>query len=262
MSTVAAPDQESKEPSGGKRSAWNAPGGGKKDPDLERICALTYLVVDDSRFARAIAKNVLHAIGIRNLFEVEDACQALAAIEKQEIDVAIVDFEMPGMSGAEFTWRLRRSKIERIQQMPIVMISNHADEGHILKAINSGVNEFLPKPFSQGGLYDRLRRAVVARRPFIVSEVYVGPDRRLKDRDFPRIQQRRGLPPVVLLDFTGPEPRRIEVGKDRAGIARFSAMAETEAPVPDQPAPDQPAGEAVADNADLIRRSVDEKLKD
>lgn len=253
MAIAAALDQNGKEPQGEKRSVWGGRGGEKKDPDLEKLCALSYLIVDDSRFARATVKNVLHVIGIRNVAESEDAETALLVIEKQDVDVVIVDFEMPGMNGAEFAWRLRRSKVERIQQLPIVMISNHADEGHINKAINSGVNEFLPKPFSQGGLYARIRRAAVSPKPFIVSEGYIGPDRRLKDQDFPAKQEQRGLPPVVLLDFTGPEPKRIEISKAAPAApaaSGFSAMAEAAAPAPAPGA------------GDLLSRTVDEKLKD
>lgn len=245
MATVAALDQDAKEPQGKNHSVWGSRGGEKKDPDLEKICALSYLIVDDSRFARTTVKNVLHVLGIRNVSEAEDAAQALIMVEKQGVDVVIVDFEMPGMNGAEFTWRLRRSKTERIQQTPIIMISNHADETHIRQAINSGVNEFLPKPFSQGGLYARLRRAAVNPKPFIVAEGYVGPDRRLKDQDLPAKQEQRGLPPVVLLDFTGPEPKRVEVGKPAPAAPLFSALDESAAPA----------------LGDALSRTVDEKLK-
>ena len=246
MATVAALDQDAKEPQGEKHSVWGSRGGEKKDPDLEKICALSYLIVDDSRFARTTVKNVLRVLGIRNVSEAEDAAQAFVIVEKQGVDVVIVDFEMPGMSGAEFTWRLRRSKIERIQQMPVVMISNHVDETHIRQAINSGVNEFLPKPFSQGSLYARLRRAAVNPKPFIVAEGYVGPDRRLKySEGDEKLVSTRGLPPVVLLDFTGPEPKRVEVGKPAPAAPLFSAMAESAAPA---------AG-------DSLSQTVDEKLK-
>lgn len=80
MATVAALDQDAKEPQGKNHSVWGSRGGEKKDPDLEKICALSYLIVDDSRFARTTVKNVLHVLGIRNVSEAEDAAQALIMV--------------------------------------------------------------------------------------------------------------------------------------------------------------------------------------
>ncbi|MBM3566352.1 MAG: response regulator [Alphaproteobacteria bacterium] len=251
MATTAAPG---KEPNGASAdgATWGRHGGDKKDPDLERISGMSFLIVDDSRFARTTIKNVLLALGIRRVIEAEDAPQALTILEKQGADVVIVDFEMPGMSGAEFTWRLRRSKNEALQQIPVVMVSTHADEGHIRTAINAGVNEFLPKPFSQSGLYQRVRRSVVTPKPFIISEGYVGPDRRLKDRDGAEKASPGGLPPVVLFDCTGAEPKRIETGAQAAAKS---------APLPVQAAPAKPKFSVLSEGGD-VAESVNEKLKD
>ncbi len=226
---AAAEPNEPKANQNGAGAAWASRGGDRKDPDIEKIIGLSYLIIDNSRFARATVKNVLHVLGIRNLFEAESAEQALSDIDKNPIDVVITDFEMPGMSGAEFTWRLRRGKNERLQQMPVVMVSSHVDESHIRLAINAGVNEFLPKPFAQADLLLRVKRAIISPKPFIVAEGYVGPDRRFKDRDGATTAQQSGLGPVVLLDFTGPEPVRIEVGKGGAVLLQSQPEAQPEA---------------------------------
>jgi CheY-like chemotaxis protein len=179
---TAAGAERSEEPQENRDIPRKRPGGGNgKDPDHDRLCGLSYLVVDDSRFARAMIKNVLHALGIRNLAESETGEQALNLAGRIRIDVVFTDFEMPGMNGAEFVWRLRRSKDEQIRRVPVIMISNYADEGHIRTAINSGVNEYIPKPFSRNDLYVRLRRSVLSPKPFIVAPGYVGPDRRIVD---------------------------------------------------------------------------------
>lgn len=233
MGTTAAEQDVSKDAKGSDGATWGARGD-KRDPDLERISGLSYLIVDDSRFARATIKNVLHVLGIRNLAEAESAEQALNELDKHPIDIVITDFEMPGMSGAEFTWRLRRSKNERLQQIPVVMVSTHADESHIRLAINAGVNEFLPKPFSQADILMRVKRSVISPKPFIVAEGYVGPDRRFKDRDGATTAEQSGLRPV-LIDCTGAEPKKFEVGKD--GLRPIQPAAQPEAQPETQPEP-------------------------
>jgi two-component system, chemotaxis family, chemotaxis protein CheY len=200
-----------------------APGGGSgKDPGLARICGLFYLIVDDNRFSRTAAKSVLHGIGIRRIVECETAEQAQNLLKNTAIDVIIVDFEMPGMSGAEFTWRLRRAKDENVQRTPVIMVSDHADENHIRLAIDAGVNEFVPKPFSQKDIYSRLQRSIISPRPFIVAPGYIGPDRHAADGGLGGERMRPGSPtlPALLLDFTGPEPKRIEIAKPGMGALK------------------------------------------
>ena len=246
MAATAAERGESNVAKGGDGTTWGTRGD-KRDPDLEKISGLSYMIVDDSRFARTTIKNVLHALGIRGVFEVESAEQALSDIDKHPIDIVIIDFEMPGMSGAEFTWRLRRSKNERLQRMPVVMVSNHADESHIRLAINAGVNEFLPKPFSQADILMRVKRAVIAPKPFIVAEGYVGPDRRFKDRDGATTVEQSGLRPV-LVDCTGPQPKKFQVGRD--GLRPIEPEAKPEA---------QPRFSVMDES---LSAAVQEKLKD
>ncbi|MCC7015599.1 MAG: response regulator [Rhodospirillales bacterium] len=215
------------------------PGGGSgKDPGHDRLCGLSYLVVDDSRFARAMIKTVLHALGIRNLSESETAEQAMNLAKRSGIDVVFTDFELPGMNGAEFVWRLRRWDDERVRRIPVIMISKYADAGHIRIAINSGVNEYIPKPFSRNGLYLRLRRSVLSPKPFIVAPGYVGPDRRIVDGGAESGVERRSdaPPPAEPRAAAGPEPDRNEAAE--SGTAEpapkpnpsFSALSETAAP--------------------------------
>ena len=215
-----------------RKSRSNSGGAGKKDPDRARLCGLFYLVVDESRFTRSTIKDALHGIGIRNIVEMENAEEVLRYLAAQHlVDVIVTDFEMPGMSGAEFVWWLRRSEDERARRIPVVMVSDHADEVHIRAAINAGVNEYLPKPFSQKDLYSRLHRAVFSPKPFVVGPGYIGPDRRISD-DKPRqgIERRCALSPADLLDApAGPEARRTETAQPAASPKpSFSVLSETD----------------------------------
>lgn len=227
------------EPRENRENPRKEPGGRSgKDPDHDRLRGLSYLVVDDSRFARAMIKNVLHALGIRNLTESETAEQALNLAKRNGIDVIFTDFELPGMNGAEFVWRLRRWDDERVRRIPVIMVSKYADEGHIRTAINSGVNEYIPKPFSRNILYLRLRRSVLSPKPFIVAPGYVGPDRRIVDDGAEGGVERRSdeSPPAEPREVASPEPGRNEAAE--SGTAEpaakskpsFSALSETAAP--------------------------------
>ena len=195
--------------------------GSDKESDSEHLGRLFYMVADPNRFARTMAKNILHAIGIRNIVEFDDLKAALHHTGGNPVDVIIADFDAPGMTGAEFVWRLRRSKDGRIQRTPVIMVSERVDETRIRAAIDFGVNEFLPKPFSQGGLYSRIHRSVISPKPFIIAPNYIGPDRHGTDnKTGSALDRRNGIDrrdpvstPAVVLDFTGPAPTRVEIAK-------------------------------------------------
>jgi CheY-like chemotaxis protein len=222
-----------------KKSRPHSDGGKQKDPDRVRLCGLSYLVVDDSRFDRATVKDALHGIGIRNIVEMESAGEALHYVYHHPVDAIVADFDIPGMNGAEFVWQLRRSRDERVRRIPVIMVSDHADEGPIRAAIKAGVNDYIPKPFSQSELYARLRRSIVSPRRFLVTPGYVGPDRRLsEERARQGIERRCGLSPSDLLDEPAAETTRTEAAPPAAAPANptakpepsFSVLSETAVP--------------------------------
>lgn len=204
-------------------AVWGRSRAAGKDPDVEKLVGLAYMVADGNRYVRSTIKDALHGMGIRAIVEMDSAEEALGYVEKHAIDAILVGYEMAGMSGAEFAWRLRRNGDARLQQTPVIMISEHADESHVRKAINAGVNEFLPRPFSRTDLFARIRRSVLSPKPFIVSANYIGPDRRLKDSGPRDGIDRRGLVPDVLLDCTGAEPKRVELRENKEPAARLPA---------------------------------------
>jgi DNA-binding response OmpR family regulator len=58
------------------------------------------------------------------------------------------------------------------------MVSGHAEKRRVIMARDAGCNEFLVKPISSKGLYDRILGVVAFPRPFIRTKSYFGPDRR------------------------------------------------------------------------------------
>jgi DNA-binding NtrC family response regulator len=58
------------------------------------------------------------------------------------------------------------------------MLTGHSEKKRVVSARDAGITEFLAKPISAKGLYQRIVNAVANPRPFIKTKTYFGPDRR------------------------------------------------------------------------------------
>jgi len=115
----------------------------------------TALVVDDSRVVRGFICKILEAIG----FEVEQAengVLAKEACERSMPDVIIVDWNMPEMNGLEFVEVLRT--MPNGHEPKVVFCTTENDIKHIMKAIESGADEYIMKPFDRAILETKLHQ--------------------------------------------------------------------------------------------------------
>ncbi len=142
------------------------------------LTELVYIIIDGNRYSREIIKNALYAYGMRNVVEVHDGIAALKILQKTRIDVILVNYELPLMTGIDFTMRVRRCEDIPDPEILLIMLSNNSEKGKIIAARNAGVHEFLAKPLSPQTLYKHIRTNIFNPRKFLRTETYVGPDRR------------------------------------------------------------------------------------
>jgi chemosensory pili system protein ChpA (sensor histidine kinase/response regulator) len=115
------------------------------------------LVVDDSITMRRVSQRLLERHGLEVL-TAKDGVDAFALMAERIPDVALVDIEMPRMDGFELIGRMRRE--ERLQAIPVVMITSRSGTKHREHALSVGANAYLPKPYREEELLDTLARLV------------------------------------------------------------------------------------------------------
>ncbi len=123
------------------------------------------LIVDDEAAIRDMVRMALEIEG----FEVSDASnahQAARLLEQQEIDLVLLDWMMPGVSGIDFASRIRR---EGNHHVGIIMVTAKNDEDDLIKGLDVGADDYLKKPFSTKELISRIKAVL----------------RRLSDNDVP-----------------------------------------------------------------------------
>lgn len=125
---------------------------------LERNRRISALVVDDSLSARSYIASLLAMQGYQ-VSHVADGQSALRMVEAdQNIRLAIVDQEMPGMDGIELTRRLRHLRAR--DRMAVIGVSGSTDASLIPRFLKHGANDFLRKPFSREEFFCRVSQNV------------------------------------------------------------------------------------------------------
>ncbi len=113
----------------------------------------TCLVVDDSRVVRKVARRILEANGFA-VEEAEDGQKALEACHRRLPDCVLLDWNMPVMNGLEFLKAVRAEF--GAENPPVVFCTTETDMDFIEKAIESGAQEYVMKPFDEEILLGKL----------------------------------------------------------------------------------------------------------
>ena len=110
--------------------------------------ATKVLVVDDSKLARIVVGKAIAAIQPDWVkVEAGNADEALAALETQSVDLAILDFNMPGRDGLELAEDLRA----RFPDMPIAVATANVQDEVIARA-RAAQATFIAKPITDEGI--------------------------------------------------------------------------------------------------------------
>jgi adenylate cyclase len=102
------------------------------------------LVVDDNTSNRDLLSRRLQRQG-HTVIQAEDGARALALIEKEALDLVLLDLMMPGINGYDVLVLLKRDP--RFRDIPVIMISALSELDSIVRCIEAGADDYLPKPF-------------------------------------------------------------------------------------------------------------------
>jgi DNA-binding NarL/FixJ family response regulator len=119
--------------------------------------ALRVGLVDDHAVVRAGYRRFLELEGMQVTLEAADADTAYTVLCRSEhlaVDVLVVDLELPGRSGLDFTWRVRH----RWPEARILVFSMHDDAATVSQCLRAGAAGFVTKSSAPEILVDSVRR--------------------------------------------------------------------------------------------------------
>jgi class 3 adenylate cyclase len=111
------------------------------------------LIVDDDPLNRRLLAKSLEVEGHRTT-DVQDGFAALASLRAELPDVVLLDIEMPGVDGIEVLERIKAD--EELRHVPVIMISGIEDTDAIVRCLEAGAEDYLPKPFDPAILRARI----------------------------------------------------------------------------------------------------------
>ena len=114
------------------------------------------LLVEDNPINQKVARWTLEQLGCI-VSVASDGQAALSQIETDEVDLIIMDCEMPGMNGYQVTERIRANETDR-NSLPIIALTAHATRGARERCLDAGMNDYLAKPFRKADLQRVLER--------------------------------------------------------------------------------------------------------
>ena len=128
----------------------------------------TIMVVDDDRVVRRIVVAKLYGLGYE-VEEAEDGQTALEMLEGGEVpDLLVLDGNMPRMSGLQLVRALREHEDKTLALIPIIMLTARQGERDIIEGLETGVDDYVIKPFSPDELAARVQTVLwrISKRRF------------------------------------------------------------------------------------------------
>lgn len=104
------------------------------------------LIIDDEEDIRELIKDILEEFHI-GAVTAENCKEGLDLLEHDEkVDAVFVDWKTPIMNGIEFTNAVRSRA--KLKDLNLMMVTGNTEMDDIKEALNTGVNEYLMKPFT------------------------------------------------------------------------------------------------------------------
>ena len=141
------------------------------------------LVAESEAGLRHHLRGALIGVGYGSVNGLGQGDNLVQALNSSLPDLLVLDMNLFARGRtADIVSELRAFNLGRNPFVPVIVTSGDASASVVRAAINAGVDDFITKPFSPKQILDRIGLIVRARKPFIVTSDYIGPDRRRDPR--------------------------------------------------------------------------------
>ncbi|OHD62810.1 MAG: hypothetical protein A2176_02925 [Spirochaetes bacterium RBG_13_51_14] len=121
---------------------------------------MKFLIIDDSMVIRNIHKNLLKEKNFseEGILEADNGTAAFEIAQKEDIDLFLVDWNIPGINGLDFVKKIRA--LPKYAATPMIMVTSEAAKYMVVEAIEAGVTNYIVKPIHGNVLWDKISKYV------------------------------------------------------------------------------------------------------
>lgn len=143
--------------------------------------ALSVLVVEDNPPMLELTVSILETYGVKTIFTARNGEEGFDKFCKYKPDLVISDWMMKPGDGIELARQIRKHKSSPDPYVPFILMTGFSQERRVFHARDTGITEFLAKPFTARDLYRRIVQVIEKPRQFVRNENFFGPDRRRRN---------------------------------------------------------------------------------
>lgn len=144
------------------------------------LTELDVLVLEKTKFMRDTLSGVLRGLGVSKVRAAADQGEAFRLFATSAPDIVFSDW-CPRLDGIGFLKLVRRHPSSPNPFVPVIMVTANTEAHHILTARDSGMTEYLVKPFTATGVYKYVSAVVEKERLFVKHRSFFGPNRRRRN---------------------------------------------------------------------------------
>jgi len=117
--------------------------------------SMRMLSIDDSSVVRKIIRMAAEVLEFE-LIEAEDGYEGLTKLDELggQVDIILLDWNMPGMTGLEVLKKLKQN--EKTRRIPVMMVTTESQKENIVEAVKSGAAHYMIKPFTMEELTKKI----------------------------------------------------------------------------------------------------------
>jgi len=150
------------------------------------------LIVEDEAAIVTLLRYNLEKEGFE-VIDAKDGEEGLMILSERQVDLVLLDWMLPYLSGIEVCRQIRRRPETRT--MPIIMLTARGEEGDRVRGLNAGADDYVAKPFSPAEIVARIRAVLRRTRPAMAEEMLRVGD---VEMDLAAYKVRRGPRPIAL----------------------------------------------------------------
>jgi len=150
------------------------------------------LILDDTPHSSAMIKDTVLSLGMKPIRVISTIDEAKKSVLSENLSVIIMEMKLENESTLELVNWLRKINNQN-KTVPIIALTQNATKELVTSARDTGVSEFVLKPFTSAALSSAILSVMKHPRNFIITRNYAGPDRRRKEIAPPDGEEKRNV---------------------------------------------------------------------